>query len=47
MNLEQREEIKSEVEEELNLKLNGEGDIVTDFSDQVKYTNEEKETEIK
>ena len=25
MNLEQREEIKSEVEEELNLKLNGDG----------------------
>lgn len=85
MNLEQREEIKSEVEEELNLKLNSDGtpmsdeelevlaeasaevpdelelteaefggepdtevkrDNVTEFSDQIGYTNEHKATEI-
>ena len=30
MNVEQREEIKSEVEEELNLKLNGDGTPMND-----------------
>lgn len=30
MNMEQREEIKSEVEEELNLKLNGDGSLMSD-----------------
>ena len=53
MNLEQREEIKSEVEEELNLKLDGEGrpldaepdsDIVTEIADQM-LDNEEKNEE--
>jgi len=58
MNLEQREEIKSEVEEELNLKLNSDGtpisdeelaakgDNVTDKSEQIRYTTEDKEIEI-
>lgn len=44
MNVEQREEIKSEVEEELNLKLNGDGTLMNE--DEMSVTVEEDCDEI-